>query len=278
MNVGGIARCYCEIESKSQWGHIWRHVGGGEFFCLGGGSNTVFSEYFDGTIIKLKGEFTQIKATGTGYICGGGACLAAVCEMARREGLWGLAGLAGIFGTVGGGVFGNCGAFGSEISDVVEWVEVATRSGEMRISKSLCGFAYRKSALPKNSIITRVAIRLEPSSVAEVEKEMRRCRTIRNSTQPIMEKSCGSVYKKLGEVSPARLIEEAGLKGYRVGGLEVSKKHAGFIVNVGGGTPRDFLELARRIEDKIFEKYSVRLEKEIKFIGKPNKIEEIMRF
>ncbi len=271
LGVGGVACGYLEMESKSQWRHVLNLISRGsvsnEVFILGGGSNTVFGDYFDGTIIKLKGEFCDIKATGTGYICGGGVNLHKVCQLAKSDGLLGLCELSGIFGTVGGSVFGNCGAFGREISDVVEWVEVLTKTGEMRISKSLCGFSYRKSQLPKNSVITRVKLKLEKSTVAEAEKITDACKIARLSCQPTNEKTCGSTYKKTGEISPAKLIDMAGLKGYRVGGLEVSKKHAGFIVNLGGGTPWDFQKITRDIEDIIFKKYQIQLEKEIKFIG-----------
>lgn len=277
LGVGGFAREYLEMENKNQWGHVLNAISKsgakGDFFILGGGSNTVFGEYYDGVIIKLKGEFRDIKATGTGYICGGGTSLHKVCELAKQDGLLGLSELSGIFGTIGGGVFGNCGAFGRDISDLVEWVEVLTKTGEMRISKSLCGFSYRKSGLPKNSVITRVALRLEKSTKSEVEKVTEKCKIARISSQPFCEKSCGSTYKKIGEISPAKLIDMAGMKGYRVGGLEVSKKHAGFIVNLGGGTPCDFRKITRDIEDEIFKKYQIKLEKEIKFIGGENKIQ-----
>ncbi|MFI3129486.1 MAG: UDP-N-acetylmuramate dehydrogenase [Bacillota bacterium] len=277
LGVGGFARGYLEMDNKSQWGHVLNLISKGnpceEFFILGGGSNSVFGDFYDGIIIKLKGEFCDIKATGTGYICGGGVNLHKVCNLARKDGLSGLCELLGIFGTVGGGVFGNCGAFGREISDVVEWVEVLTKTGEMRISKSLCGFCYRKSSLPKNSIITRVKFNLEKSTKFQLEKITNACKIARISSQPFSEKSCGSTYKKIGEISPAKLIDMAGLKGYRVGGLEVSKKHAGFIVNIGGGTPCDFQKITREIEDIIFEKYQIKIEKEIKFIGYNNKIQ-----
>ncbi len=273
LGVGGFARRYLEIESKNQWGHALKIVSGGEIFPLGFGSNTVFGDYFDGTILKLKGEFCDIKAMGTRYICGGGASLSKLCEMARKAGHLGVAQLSGIPSTIGGGVFCNCGAFEKEIADVVEWVEVLTRSGEMRISKSLCGFSYRKSRLPKNSIVTRVAINLEKSNKCEVERIQSDCKIARLLSQPTGEKSCGSVYKKSGDISPAVLIDKAGLKGYRVGGLEVSKKHAGFIVNKGDATPGDFQKITREIEDIIFKKYQIKLEKEIKFIGYNNKNE-----
>lgn len=267
MQVGGIANTYLEITDKTQWGQVAQILKSRKVYILGNGSNTVFGDYFDGVVVKLGGEFKSIKATGTGYICGGGVQISRLCEVAKADGKSGLEGICGIPATVGGGVFGNCGAFGFEMSKIVEWVEVWSGGREIRIANSLCGFGYRTSQLPKGCVVTAVCFKLENKRPEEIERVQESFKQKRRESQPFAEKSCGSVYKRTCEAIPAQLIDEAGLKGYRVGGLEVSKKHAGFIVNIGGGTPADFLNITSQIEKVVLKKYRVTLEKEINFVG-----------
>lgn len=267
MGVGGECDMYCEINSEKQWGHFLEIARDKEVFILGGGNNVVFGDVFHGVILRLKGDYCNIRAEGTHLYCGGGGSLVAACNLAKENGLSGLEDLFGIPSTIGGGVKGNCGAFLGDISSVVGWVEVTSAKGVFRVANKLCGFGYRSSKLPKG-VITKIRLDLKQSTKAQVENRMQEVLKMRKASQPYKEKSCGSIFQKSEKAAASKLIDMAGLKGLSCGGLEVSKKHAGFIVNNGSGTPSDFVKLTEQIEDIIKKKYGILLKKEVQFIGK----------
>ncbi|MFI3167361.1 MAG: UDP-N-acetylmuramate dehydrogenase [Bacillota bacterium] len=266
MNVGGVCDTYIEIEREEQLGHVWSIIGNRDYFVVGGGSNTVFGDVYNGVILKLKGEFCNMRATGTGLICGGGASLGKVCRFAMENSLSGLEKFCGIPGSVGGGVKGNCGAFLGQISDVVQWVEVQNGKKVIRVNNSLCGFSYRNSNLPRG-IITAVCFNLQKGDKTEIENLQNQYIKRRKSSHPC-EKSCGSTFKRAMGTCVSEMIDKAGLKGYRVGGLEVSTVHAGFVVNIGSGTPSDFLKITADIQRVVYGKYKVEIEREVLFVGK----------
>ncbi len=265
MGVGGVCDRYCVVDSEDELMRLLCEIGNGEYFMLGGGTNVVFGDEYHGTIVKLGQGFKGINAMGTRLVCGGSASLSGASKMASDLGLAGLSGVASVPGTVGGGVKGNAGAFGFEVSDAVEWVEITSRKGVLRVNKSLCGFEYRKSKLPKG-VITKVCFKLEKGDKNELKRMENDFRKRRIATQPC-EKSCGSLFKRAMGTCVSQKIDEAGLKGLKVGGLEVSKVHAGFIVNEGGGKPSDFVEISSRIENVLYEKFKLRAEREVLFVG-----------
>lgn len=148
-------------------------------------------------------------------------------------------------------------------------MEVATKNGKVRLSNAECNFGYRKSEIPRG-IITKVGLSLEKSDSNEIKSRMQEFAKIRRDTQPLNLPSCGSVFKRENGIIPAQLIESAGLKGYRVGGLEVSQKHAGFVCNVGGGTPSDYIQIVADIKREVAKKFSVVLCEEVEFCGVAN--------
>ena len=193
-----------------------------------------------------------------------------MAKILQRAGLSGFEGLSVIPGSIGGAVLGNAGAFGGEISDLLIDIEVYdTESGQvLRISKEDCGFSYRHSIFKeRNCIILSVRFGLYDSDPDSVLAEMNRCAKARKSTQPTDKLSLGSGFKRpRSDLSAARLIDSCGLKGYSVGGAEISKKHAGFIINNGGATAGDYIALSDYAADCVYQKYGICLEREVEIM------------
>ena len=210
-------------------------------------------------------------------IAGAGESLARVCRVAAEHGLAGLEALSGIPGTVGGAVFMNAGAYGSEIADVIDCIhvyDVVDRKNIM-LPKNECGFGYRRSGFREipdiqnggRYIILSAQLSLKPGNRDDIEARMAEYTKRRNEKQPVELPSSGSFFKRPVGDFAGRLIEAAGMKGARVGGAQVSEKHAGFIVNMGGATAADVLTLADEIKAKVYETSTVRLEEEPVVIG-----------
>ena len=198
-----------------------------------------------------------------------GMSLAACANFLCKSSLSGFEGLSGIPGSIGGALIGNAGAFGMEISDTLLDIRVFDLKTEsIRIlQKEDCGFTYRHSELRNGELIILSArFLLKKSDRASVSAEMERCKAIRLLTQP-REPSLGSTFKRPGQdVFAARLIDQCGLKGYRIGGAEISKKHAGFIINSGSATASDYIELSEYARNCVYENYKISLEREIEII------------
>jgi UDP-N-acetylmuramate dehydrogenase len=172
--------------------------------------------------------------------------------------------LAGIPGTVGGAVFMNAGSFGTEIKDVVTGVEIVDREGSIRrLSRSEIGFSYRSSSLPKGSIIISAEFRLSRDKPESVSKRIRETIRKKALSQPLNYPSAGCVFKNPPDDSAGRLIDIAGCKGMRCGGIEVSSVHANFFINTGGGTFDDFINLMEEVRDRVYKTSGIKLEPEI---------------
>lgn len=196
-----------------------------------------------------------------------GVSLPFLSKTTAEHGLSGFEKMCGIPGSVGGSVYGNAGAFGTEISDILEEVKIYDCDADsvFHLKGSDCGFTYRSSLLKgKNIVIISAGFRLTKSDLKTVKEKMRECSLIRRSTQPVGIPSLGSAFKRTAQnISAAKLIDGCGLKGFKIGGASVSSKHAGFIVNLGNSTAEDYLRVADYVSDRVFEKYGVNLEKEI---------------
>ncbi len=268
MKVGGVCDIYAEINDVTQLGHVAKIAEGREVVAIGCGSNVVFGDRFSGVVIRLLGEFNSVEVCGSELICGGGAKISTAFRCAMQHSLSGLEELCHIPASVGGGVATSCGAFGRDIGEIVKWVEIFDDGEVFRVHGSKLQFGYRKNSLKKGAIITKVCFELEKKNAIEIANRSAECLKSRRDTQPLSKPSAGSVFLRSEGVIPAKLIEEAGLKGYIVGGLQVSKKHAGFVVNIGGGTPADFKKITADIKNIVYEKIGKTLKKEIKMIGK----------
>lgn len=214
-------------------------------------------------------RMNQIQVEGETVIADAGASLIETTQVARDHHLTGLEFACGIPGSVGGAIFMNAGAYGGEIKDLPLEIETLTRTGEFRTySTQTAQFGYRHSIFQDNhEVVLQVKFQLEPGEIDLIQSEMDRLTELRTSKQPLELPSCGSVFKRPEGHFTGKLIQDAGLQGYRIGGAEISKKHAGFIVNVDHATATDYIELIQFIQHRIWELYQVQLEPEVRIIG-----------
>lgn len=195
--------------------------------------------------------------------------LASLAMIAFENGLSGLECMAGIPGTVGGAIRMNAGAYGKEMKDVVVFSKCMDKNGKIEeLNLQSHKFEYRKSAFENNGlIILETTIKLEYGNKEQIKIKMEECKSSRIKNQPLEFPNAGSIFKRKPDVPTAKLIDECGLKGYRIGDAEVSTKHAGFIVNKGNATSKDVLELIKYIKREIKEKFNKEVELEILVIG-----------
>jgi UDP-N-acetylmuramate dehydrogenase len=232
---------------------------------LGLGSNVLVSDAgFPGVVIRLGPEFTRIAIEGTSLLAGGAAPIVAVCREAAKAGLAGAQALVGVPGTVGGAIRMNAGTQ-VEIGDLVRRVEVVVAGEDVR-SYTLPEFSYRRSTLDRRAVVCAAELELRPGDRSSLQAELRRHIERRNATQPLELPNSGSIFRNpLGDHA-ARLIETAGCKGLRVGGAQVSEKHANFIVNRGGATCADVLALIDEVREAVKRAHDVELELEVQLL------------
>ncbi|MBE6725561.1 MAG: UDP-N-acetylmuramate dehydrogenase [Ruminococcaceae bacterium] len=236
-------------------------------YILGNGSNVLFDDCgFDGVVVST-GGFNTVTAEEDGRIsAGAGASLSSVCKAARDASLTGLEFAYGIPGSVGGAVVMNAGAYGGEMAQVIESSRYLDRETLEIRDLSLAGHAYGyRDSVYRHSdrIVLSAAFRLNKGRSEEIALAMSDYASRRTSKQPLEYPSAGSVFKRPEGHFVGQMVEESGLKGFRIGGAEVSEKHAGFIVNRGGATSRDVLALVEHIRDTVRRNYGVELECEI---------------
>ena len=235
---------------------------------VGNGSNLLVSdEGIDGVVICTE-KINYVNCENGVITSGAGAFLAVVANTAARDSLTGLEFAAGIPGTVGGGTFMNAGAYGGELKDVIETVTAMDADGTVKVFKNAdCGFGYRTSIFA-GYVILEVTFRLKKGKKEEIIDTMKDLAGRRRAKQPLEYPSAGSTFKRPEGYFAGKLIEDAGLKGYNIGGAEVSEKHSGFVINKGGATAKDVLDLVDYIKHQVKEKFGVDLQEEIKLIGR----------
>lgn len=237
---------------------------------LGNLSNTlVLDGGIDGTVI-ITTKLNSVSVNGNTVTAAAGASLTSVAVAARDASLAGCEFLYGIPGTVGGGVFMNAGAYGGEIADIIENAVVFTPDGKVTtLSKDDLDLGYRTSKLQSTRyILLSAAFSLQSGNKEVISSAMDDLMNRRMTTQPLDKPSCGSTFKRPAGNFAGKLISDCGLKGMSVGGAQVSEKHAGFIINSGGATSRDILDLVQLVKKTVFEKTGVLLEEEIRIIGR----------
>lgn len=237
---------------------------------LGNLSNTlVLDGGIDGTVI-ITTKLNSVSVNGNTVTAAAGASMTSVAVAARDASLAGCEFLYGIPGTVGGGVFMNAGAYGGEIADIIENAVVFTPDGKVTtLSKDDLDLGYRTSKLQSTKyILLSAAFSLQSGNKEVISSAMDDLMNRRMTTQPLDKPSCGSTFKRPAGNFAGKLISDCGLKGMSVGGAQVSEKHAGFIVNSGGATSRDILDLVQLVKKTVFEKTGVLLEEEIRIIGR----------
>ncbi|MBQ3139338.1 MAG: UDP-N-acetylmuramate dehydrogenase [Ruminococcus sp.] len=267
FKIGGNCSFLIEINSANSAAELVKYLRANEikYAILGKGSNIIASDSgYDGVILHFGKEFSNISVYNTKVYADAGASLAAVCRKAQENGLSGMENLYGIPGSVGGGLYMNAGAYGSEMKDVVISAEYIDEEGNISsISVRDMMLSYRHSLFSeRNCIITSVVFELTSSDSEKINQDMAECMHKRITKQPLEYPSAGSTFKRPEGSYASLLIEQCGLKGMSVGGAEVSTKHSGFVINKGGATCKDVLELCRRVKEIVLEKtgYSLELE------------------
>ena len=235
---------------------------------IGNGSNLLFSDAgYDGVIIKLGDNYSDFRIEGTHIIAQAGAKLSKLAAAARDAGLTGMEFAAGIPGTVGGAVCMNAGAYGGEMKDIVEQVKLVDTNGELiTLQNEALEFSYRHSAVKDRQIVSEVRLALAQGDIEEIRSRMEELKEKRTEKQPLEYPSAGSTFKRPEGYFAGKLIEDSGLKGYRVGGAMVSEKHAGFVINYDHATARDILTLIKDVQRIVLEKQGVELTPEVKII------------
>ncbi len=238
---------------------------------LGGGTNVLVRDGgIRGLVIRLAKALTNVEVTGNRVVADAGVLYPVLANTTAARGLAGLEFATGIPGTVGGAVFMNAGAYGSETVEVLDWADVF-RGGEVdRVPNAQLGLSYRRSVLHEHPdwVVLRAGYTLAPGDPEELKARIKGFRKQRMGGSP-NKPSCGSTFKRPPGDFPGRVIEAAGLKGTRVGNVEVSPVHANYFVNLGGGTAEDALELIRLVKTTVRERLGIDLEPEVRVVGEP---------
>jgi len=273
FKIGGPAKYFCIAKNKED---LIKAVKKAKelklsFFILGNGSNVLaLDRGFDGLVIKI--ENCKLKIENCNIYAEAGTKLKDLVKLSARKGLAGLEWLAGIPGTVGGAVYGNAQAFDNKMSDIVKTVEVfdVKNFKVKNFSKKQCHFSIKDSIFKKNKnlIIISAVLKLKKGNKREIQKKIKEYLKTRKQKHPLNFPSAGSVFiNKKGSPPSAFLIESAGLKGAKLAKAMVSKKHAGFIVNLGGAKAKDVLGLIKIIKQKVKNKFGINLKEEIQIIS-----------
>ncbi|HEY8435806.1 MAG TPA: UDP-N-acetylmuramate dehydrogenase [Haloplasmataceae bacterium] len=238
---------------------------------IGNGSNLVCSDKpYEGVIIKNTRALTSIKVDGTSVIAESSVSLVKLSLELCRLGLSGMEFVHGIPGTVGGGLFMNCGAYNREMKDVVEWVKVLDDKGEVRtFTVEECDFRYRHSKFKHhpNWLILEGKFKLEQKDPNEIKEVMDRRKKRRQEVQPLEYPSCGSIFKNPEGTHAYLFIDQAGLRGYRIGGAQISEKHCNFIINDQGAKAMDVRCLIELAQVKVYETSGLILEREVEYFN-----------
>lgn len=276
FRIGGPAAFWCAPQDVGQLRQTLKCCKdqGVRVYLLGNGSNTLFAdEGFDGAVVDLRGIAPSVTATEQAdtvlLTAGAGMTLGRLCAEAQQRVLAGLEFACGIPGTVGGAMYMNAGAYGGEMKDVVAWVSFLDDNLNLRtLPASDLQMGYRTSIFEKNPswCIVSACVRLQKGDGAEILAQMQEYLERRRSKQPLEWPSAGSTFKRPQGAFAGRLIEDCGLRGYTVGGAQISEKHCGFVINKGGATCADVVALTDDVKRIVYEKTGFVLEREIRVV------------
>lgn len=274
FRIGGPADYYLEPLDKADLVRIVTYLQeqGFPFVMIGNGSNLLVSDDgIRGAVINLEKGLSSISAEGNVVAAEAGVRLPRFVDFCIQRGLKGVEMLPGIPGTLGGAVVMNAGAYEGEISDHLVEVEVLRNGEILRVKKEDAGFSYRRSGF-RRDIVLSATFQLPEGDKAELMKVRRELLIKRNESQPLNMPNSGSVFKNPETSFAAKLIEDAGLKGKRIGGAQISEKHGNFIVNVAKATATDVLALIRLAREEVAQKSGITLELEVKLLGFPEDV------
>jgi UDP-N-acetylmuramate dehydrogenase len=271
LGTGGPARAFARPESEREVEELLRWAAERDLAVavVGLGSNLLAAD--DGVealVLKLGGELAAVETTRETLHVGGGAANAVALHRARAAGLGGFEFACAIPGTIGGGLWMNGGAYGGDFAGVLERALVATADGRAWLTAAELGLSYRHSELRHGQVVLRAELGLRPRPPDEIRAEVRELNARRKEAQPTNRRTFGSVFKNPDHaLSAGRMLEACGLKGYRIGGAQISPKHANFIENADGATTTDALALMAEARRRAHEQFGVTLEHEVEFLG-----------
>jgi len=270
FGIGGPAEFYADVNTREELIALHRVLQEQPrpVFFLGAGSNLLVSDRgVRGLVIHLQGDFRQIRFDGERVWAGAAAWMPTLSKQCAERGLSGAEALIGVPGTLGGGLVMNAGTRDGVLGDVVESIDVLEPAGRERaLERPEIHFSYRRSNLEGRWLLG-ARLRLKPAEPSSIMSRIDELLKARARTQPLATSNCGSVFKNPPERAAAQFIEEAGLKGLAVGGARVSERHANFIINEKNARADDVRELMSEIQKRVFEKFGLRLEPEVKLVG-----------
>jgi len=273
LGAGGPARWFARPESTAELAEALRYAREEEVgvAVVGLGSNLlVADEGVELLVVKLAGELAAVDVEGERVVAGGGAPNAVILHRARDAGLGGFEFACAIPGTIGGGVWMNAGAYGSDMSQVLERALVVSSERAAWRTPEELGLSYRHSGLRHGEVVALVELRLSPRPVVAIRATVAELQGQRKAAQPTNKRTFGSVFKNPEhELTAGRMLEACGLKGFRIGGAQISPKHANFIENAGGARTADALALMVEARRRAYERFGVELVHEVEFLGLP---------
>ena len=271
IGTGGPAKAFARPESLAELEEAltWARDRGLAIATVGLGSNLlVADEGFDGLVLKLAGELAAADVDGERLVAGGGAANAVCLHRARAAGLGGFEFACAIPGTVGGGVWMNAGAYGSDWAAILDRALVVNGEGARWLSPDELGLSYRHSGLHHGQVVAGAEFRLEPRPADEIKAKVSELQALRKAAQPTNKRTFGSVFKNPEhELSAGRMLEACGLKGHRVGGAQISPRHANFIENADGALAEDAIALMAEGRRRAHKQFGIELEHEVEFLG-----------
>jgi UDP-N-acetylmuramate dehydrogenase len=271
LGAGGPATAFTRPESVDEVVEAlaWARDQGLSVATIGLGSNLLVADAgFDGLVLKLGGELGQAQVEGERLLAGGGAPNAVCLHRVRAAGLGGFEFACAIPGTVGGGVWMNAGAYGSDWAQILDQALVVDEQGARWLTPAELGLRYRHSELRHGQVVARVEFTLSPLPEEQIKANVARLQALRKAAQPTNKRTFGSVFKNPEhELSAGRMLEACGLKGHRIGGAQISPRHANFIENADGARTEDAIALMVEARRRALEKYGVELVHEVEFLG-----------
>ena len=273
MRVGGPCDCMVEPSSIEEIQKILEYARKNniKYYVIGNGSNLlVKDEGVHALIIKIANKFSEVEVNGEHIKAYSGCSVPKLSQIAKENSLSGLEFACGIPGSVGGGIRMNAGAYGSEMVNVVEKVGFLDENGKLNeIDGKDAHFTYRHSMFVENPnyIVVYAIYKLQKGNKDEISKIMEENMNSRKQKQPIEYPNFGSVFKRPEGYFVGKLVDECGLKGYKIGGAQVSTKHSGFMVNIEDATCKDVLDLIEYVKKKVYEKFNVKLQEEVVILG-----------
>jgi UDP-N-acetylmuramate dehydrogenase len=271
LGTGGPARAFARPETLEEMQEALAWAGERELSVatIGLGSNLlVADEGFDGLVLKLGGELAEATVQDERLLAGGGAANAVCLHRVRAAGLGGFEFACAIPGTIGGGVWMNAGAYGSDWATILERAQVVNSDGTKWLTPDELGLSYRHSELRHGQVVARAEFALAPLPEEQIKANIARLQALRKAAQPTNKRTFGSVFKNPEhELTAGRMLEACGLKGHRMGGAQISPRHANFIENAGEARSADAVALMAEARKRALEQFGVELRHEVEFLG-----------